>query len=265
MSSIDQAITTLMSSSGLERNQVKLAIYYSIATWAMPQLGMFPILRFYGPPGTGKSSAMAVISPWCRNPRQVSGKLITPPVLRDELKAAYMGTAIIEEADEASDAKDCEQLFAARCSPSTSSITIKERTGDIWQQVSAELYGATIIHYRRPVIDQATASRTINIETYFKDSKYRPPVINDELGNKLKGLGKVILPSDMTDIGTGRVYDIWAPLLAVGKLVKDEDWLMWANNEMEREIENLRDGHAYESAGLVVAQIVKALVDKKTN
>ncbi|MFC1984158.1 hypothetical protein ACFLVO_04015 [Chloroflexota bacterium] len=265
MSSIDQAITTLMSSSGLERNQAKLAVYYAIATWTLPQLSMFPILRFCGPPGTGKSSAMAVITPWCRAPHSVSGKLITPPVLRDELKEAYMGTAIIEEADEASNAKDCEQLFAARCSPSTGSITIKERTGDIWQQVSAELYGATIIHYRRPVIDQATASRTITIETRFRDTKYGPPVIRGELRDIFKGLGEVLHPSDMADIGTGRVHDIWAPILAVAKLVKDEDWLKWAGMEMEREIENLRDGHAYEITGQILAQVVRALTDEKTN
>ena len=135
MNRIDQAITTLMSSSGLERNQAKLAIYYSIATWTMPQLNMFPILRFYGPPGTGKSSAMAVVSPWCRNPRQISGKLITLPALRDELKDAYMGTAVIEEADEASNPRDCEQLIAARCNPQTGSLTIKEKTGEYAAQI----------------------------------------------------------------------------------------------------------------------------------
>jgi len=100
MNKIDQAITTLLSCSGLETNQAKLAIYYAIGTWTLSKLSMFPILRFNGPPGTGKSSAIAVITPWCLKPHAFSGKLITPPALRGELKKAYMGTAMIEADDE---------------------------------------------------------------------------------------------------------------------------------------------------------------------
>lgn len=265
MNAIDEAITILLASSGLERNQAKLAIYYTIATWSMPQLRMFPILRFCGPPGTGKTSAVEVLSPWCRSPRLISGKLITPAALRDELKNANLGTAIIEEADEAINLRECEQLLAARCSPATGTLKVKELRGDIWQQVSAELYGATVVHYRRAVIDQATASRTITIETHYKNGKYEPPRAADRLGVILKGIGEASCHSDMTDIGTGRVHDIWAPILAVARLVKDTEWLQWAQNEMQREIENLRDGHAFELGGLILAQIVESLTDEKEN
>lgn len=263
MNAIDRAIATLLASSGLERNQAKLAVYYTIATWYMLQLRMFPILRLCGLPGTGKTSAIEVLSPWCRSPHLISGKLITPAALRDELKKANLGTAIIEEADEATNIRDCEQLYAARCSPNTGKLTVKELRGDNWQQTSAELYGATILHYRRAVIDQATASRTITIETRYRDGKYEPPVAVDELGVILKGLGEALCPSGMTDIGTGRVHDIWAPILAVAKLVKDEDWLKWANEEMQRAIDDLRDGHAYELTGLILARIVEALTEEK--
>ena len=73
---------------------------------------------------------MEVLTPWCRNPHLISGKLITPAALRDELKSALMGTAIIEEADEASNIRDCEQLLAARCSPATGNLTVKELHDD---------------------------------------------------------------------------------------------------------------------------------------
>jgi hypothetical protein len=265
MNAVDQAINSLLSSSGLERNQAKLAVYYTIATWNVPQLRIFPILRLCGPPGTGKTSAIEVLSPWCRSPKLISGKLITPAALRDELKSTNLGTAIVEEADEAINISDCEQLYAARCSPSTGTLTVKELKGDNWQQISAELYGATIIHYRKAVIDQATASRTITIETRYREGRYKPPLAVDELGIIFKSLGEASRHSDVEDIGTGRVHDIWAPILAVARLVKDESWLKWATEEMQREMENLRDGHAYELTGLILARVVEALTDEENN
>ena len=126
MNAIEQAIVTLLHGSGLEPQQAKLAVYYAIATWKMPKLMMFPILRFCGPLGTGKSSAMALFSPWCCNPIPISGKQISPPALRDELRKARFGTAIIEEAAETSSTKACEQLLGVRCSPATAGMVVKE-------------------------------------------------------------------------------------------------------------------------------------------
>jgi hypothetical protein len=230
MNAVDRALNILLASSGLEEN-----------------------------------SAIEILSPWCRNPRFISGKLITPAALRDELKKVNLGTAIIEEADEATNIRDCEQLLAARCSLTTGSLMVKEHINDIWRQVSVELYGATIVHYRRAVLDQATASRAITIETSFRDGKYKPPVPVDELGVIFKGLGEAVCSTDVIDIGTDRVHDIWAPILAVARLVKDEDWLKWSNEEIKQEVENLRDEHAYELTGLILSHIIMSLTDEGKN
>jgi hypothetical protein len=263
MNAIEKAISILRGSSGLDIEQAKLAIYYAIATWKLPDLQIFPILRFCGPPGTGKTSAILTLAHWCRSPKVICGKLITPAALRDELKSVHMGTAIIEEADETTDIRDSEQLLAARCSPTTGKLRLKEQSRDTWQQVSAELYGASIIHYRRALIDQATNSRTITIETRYREGAYRPPRADDNLGTIFQHLGEVLGHEDMADCGTGRVHDIWAPILAVARLAKDNSWIEEARARIQREIEDLRDGHAYEIAGMILSQVIEALTDEK--
>ncbi len=261
MNAIEQAINIIQSISGLDINQRKLAIYYAIATWKMPDLQIFPILRFCGPSGTGKTSAMRTLAPWCRNPRRISGKLITSAALRDELKNAYKGTAIIEEADETDDINDTEQLLAARCSPATGTLNIKEQYIKGWQQLSIDIYGASIIHYRRALRDQATNSRTITIETQFRKGMYRPPEIVDEnnLGIIFQKLGEAISVEDIFSNGTNRVYDIWRPILAVAKLVSDYDWIKWSRSRIQSQIEDLADGQAYEVTGTVFGQILRTL------
>jgi len=263
MSAVDQAIATLLGSVGLMLEEAKLAVYYSIATWKMPRLDMFPILRFRGPPGTGKSSAMAVLGPWCCQPRWISGKRLTAAAFRDELAEAHKGTALVEEADETADDKGCEELLSARCSPSTGQLQFKRaQNSRNWRQCSVPIYGATVVHYRGTFIDQATASRCITITTCYRDDKYKPPVATGELAPLLKGLGEFADLSAVADMGSGRVHDVWAPVLAAAKLVKDEGWLEWAKEQIEAEIEELRDGHTYELDGLILARVVQCLTEE---
>lgn len=265
MSLLDQAVDTLLNSAGLEPEQAKLAVYYSIATWKMPQLDMFPILRFCGPPGTGKSSTMRVMGPWCCDPTTISGKRITVAALRDRLGEAHKGTALIEEADETADAKGCEELLSARCSPLTGQLQVKRaQNSRTWRQCSVSIYGASIVHYRGTFIDQATASRCITITTCYRDGRYKPPASASDLAPLLKGLAEVTDLSEVAELGSGRVHDVWAPLLAVAKLAHDESWLEWARERMEKDTEDLRDGHAYELDGLILAKIVECLTDEKT-
>jgi len=164
-----------------------------------------------------------------------------PAALRDELAEATRGTAIIDEADEANSTEECEKLYAARCSPTTGNLTFKKLLGPNipHQQVSVGVYGATILHYRIAFADQATGSRSITISTRYREGQYEKDPRAAELTPMLQGLGKVSDLSDVAGFGGGRVHDVWAPLLAVAQLVKDSDWLEWAREQMEKEIEDL--------------------------
>jgi hypothetical protein len=261
---IEQAVSILQATSGLDFEQAKLAVYYAISTWKLPELGMFPILRLCGPPGTGKTSGMQQLASLCYQPRRISGKRITAAALRDELAEAPNGTALIEEADETADPKGCEQLLAARYSRSTSKLEVK-RAGKTsgWVDCSLNIFGATVVHYRTAFIDQATASRCITITTRYRDGNYKAPMPYDELVPRLKGLAGVTDLSEVADLGKGRVHDVWAPVLAIAVLCKDKSWLDWAGGQMEKETEDLRDGHAYDIDGLILARIVECLSDKQ--
>jgi len=260
---IDEAVNILLKSSGLEPEDARTAVYYAAATWGVDQLDMFPIfplLRFYGPPGTGKSRAMKVLASWCCKPKTLSGKRITVAALRDELAIAYQGTALIEEADETADDEGCEQLLAARCETSTAELELKRKDNqDNWQQEHVRIYGATVVHYRRAFIDQAIASRSININTRGREGSWQNPTDIPEL-LPLRNLAKIELLDYPVDfVPDGRVKDVWVPLLRIARMAKDKDWLEYAKKKMMVEIEDLRDGSAYEVAGLVMAVIVRRL------
>jgi len=206
---IDEAVNILLKSSGLEPEDARTAVYYAAATWGVDQLDMFPIfplLRFYGPPGTGKSRAMKVLASWCCKPKTLSGKRITVAALRDELAIAYQGTALIEEADETADDEGCEQLLAARCETSTAELELKRKDNqDNWQQEHVRIYGATVVHYRRAFIDQAIASRSININTRGREGSWQNPTDIPEL-LPLRNLAKIELldyPVDFFTVGRG--------------------------------------------------------------
>jgi hypothetical protein len=90
--------------------------------------------------GTGKTSAVDVLRHWCYNPRIISGKSISIAALRDELNNAKLGTALIEEADEASEPVECEQLYSAWFNRTTGKMIVKEKKpiGESWDQVEKE-------------------------------------------------------------------------------------------------------------------------------
>lgn len=261
----NEAVTIMQASSGLTSEEAKLAVYYATATWRMVEFALFPILRLCGPPGTGKTSAMETVKPLCCKPRSISAKEITPAALRDELARAKFGTALIEEADETRSPRECEQILAARCSPSTGELVVKVKYGNDWRDVRKRLYGATVVHYRSAFTDQAIDSRSITIETRYRDGKYTLPATPTELRDQLQGLSEAIDLAEVANLGSGRIPDIWRPMLAVAKFVADDQWLEWAKGQMRQQIEDLRDGHAYELAGLMLARIVEALTDEDKN
>ena len=267
MNAIEQAINILQSVSGLDTEQTKLAIYYAIATWKIPDLTMFPILRFCGTPGTGKSSIIGILGHWCRNPRNISGESISVPAMRDELSKANNGTAVIEEADLAADLMLCERLYGARYDRKTANVVVKESDDKNWSQVERVIFGATILHYRRAFMDQAVHSRSVTIVTQFHQANYIKPSLAEvqSLTSRLSSLGDCIQIEEVANIGTGRIHDTWAPLLAVAHMLGDHEWIKWATQRMESETRDLQDGHAYELSGQILGQIVHSLTDEKSN
>jgi DNA polymerase III delta prime subunit len=267
MNKIEQAINILRGVSGLDIDQSKLALYYVIATWKLPELDRCPILRFIGPPGTGKSSAIDLLRYWCFKPRSISGEEISVPAMRDELSKANNGTALIEEADLAADLMGCERLYGARYDRKTANVVVKESNDKNWSQVEKVIFGATILYYRRAFMDQAIHSRSVTIVTQFHQVNHIKPSLTEvqDLAPVLSQLGTCINLQEVADIGTGRIHDTWATLLAVAHLIHDHEWIKWAIQRMESETRDLQDGHAYELSGQILSQTVQSLTDKSSN
>ena len=79
-------VELIVSASGLDQNQAKTAVYYAIATYALPQLEKFPVLVFLGPAGTGKTTLLGIMGAISYNPSDIIDGKVSKSVLRDSLK-----------------------------------------------------------------------------------------------------------------------------------------------------------------------------------
>jgi ABC-type lipoprotein export system ATPase subunit len=86
----------ITSAYGLDNNQAKTVVYWSIATHAIEKQLIVPILVITGPFSSGKSTLISIIRQICFQPRPIDGE-ISKAVLRDKLEANT--TTLIEEAD----------------------------------------------------------------------------------------------------------------------------------------------------------------------
>lgn len=245
---------------GLNINWAKICIYYAMATHRINHYTWFPALCLIGAPGTGKSKCLDIMNKVCNKSFRITcHATMTPATLRDELVSSRKRvTAIIEEADLYPNRKQLQGYIINRVDRvRTSGIPVKEQietaTGiKDWRTHHKKTYGATVVHDRTSLDDLAAESRAIIINTTYKEGSY------------IDSPDKLSLPSIKTGLvpsyfSTGsRALDTWKPLLEMASGQDDDDWLLWAYEQVEEAINNLRDGHVYEEKQAIFAQVIKA-------
>lgn len=246
LEAINKAITTMLGASGLTPNQAKTIIYYSTATHL--EVDIQPILCFFGPAGTGKTSAMEQQQPYLCGAKQSRGK--TKSSLREDL--ANTKTIIIEEGDRVD-----EELIRDRYSKRTSNIAVMREDISGWSNQERNIFGATVIHKRRPFEDVAIRSRTIFIKTKRRSGNYQIKAVSDE---EVKAISDIAKRVDLTtDLTSERIADTWRPLILVAKSVGDYEWIEYAKQQMEIDEKSLLAGQGYEP-GQAVLLTLKSLM-----
>ena len=222
---LDRYISALMGASGISINQAKTCVYYAVVTFRLKDLVVIGILTIMGDTGTGKSYLIAQMKYMVHNPREISVK--TEAALRRKL--SLNTTALIEEGDKAD-----EQLLINRYSRTSSAMTFTEQSQIGWHATDTNLFGATIIHRRKPPLDAAMRNRGIYIRTRLNPGKYEVDACID-----MKEIEEIAKGIDFYDIkGQGRTSDVWAPLISVAKHLGDSEWLYYA--EVEKDIDSQR-------------------------
>ena len=101
-------IDSLMGASNLDENQAETLVYYCVMTWS-DEPNIRPIIDLNGESGTGKNGIMKQIKDWCREPKWINARNMTPTQLRNEL--ADTVTAFVEEADKTTSEKESENWY----------------------------------------------------------------------------------------------------------------------------------------------------------
>jgi hypothetical protein len=234
---VEHYVKGVTAACGLDVNEAKTIIYYSIATHGIACIQMMPVLVLRGPQGTGKSTIMALLKQMVYSPRFIDGR-VSSAVLRDNLK--YETTALIEEADGVD-----EELLIKRYSRQTSGTVVKR--GGAMQGFKDEkfnIFGATILHRRVPFKDAALDSRSIVIRTIFRPGVYPMPTLSNSI---LKDIANKIEWGEVLGLPSGRVTDVWNPLFKAALACNEKDWTVYALDELIKGNKRLTAGHRYET------------------
>jgi AAA15 family ATPase/GTPase len=236
---IRQGTEALMGASGINQEQAKTCLYYSVATYLLPdKLDTFPILAVIGAPGTGKSSLLTQLGKMVKEPKPIDAE--TASMLRDELD--HTVTALIDEGDNLN-----ESYLVKRYSKQTSEISYKVEAERGWRPQRANIFGATIIVRRIPFRDIATKSRAIAINTRYKPGNY---YITENLDKEeiMKLAERAKLNLDVSE----RVKNNWMPLQAIALSVGDEDWLKSAEEQIKRDVASLMSMQGFNPSQAVI-------------
>ena len=243
-------VSLIQSVAGLDENQAKTNVYYATATHGLPQLQIFPVGSMYGPPGTGKSTLLAIDEQITYSPDVIDGK-VSKAVLRDSLKPDT--TALIEEADDLK-----EKWLFNRYARRTAKTTVKRQLPDgTWRNEKLNVFGATVLHRRRPFKDPALHSRSITIRTR-KASGVMPFDRNDfrPYAGDVSAIAKQVPWSTLGVSSGDRIRDTWAPLVAVAVQLGDLNWLVHATEQMELARKQLDTGREEEPSEAVFRALV---------
>ena len=243
----------VQASNGLDEQGARTVVYYAIATYGLVHIDKFPILTIWGPAGTGKTTLLEVI-------QLLASKTIKPLIDGKASRAALRDTlwtettALIDEADDVD-----EGLLISRYSRKSSNMPIKRPGSHGWTDQMLNVFGATVLHRRKPFKDPAVLSRSILVRTkktkvdVYHSDKFAPfaPI--------LMAIADLVDWDNIGELGGDRIADTWSPLLAVDSLLCGKDWRCYADKEMEAARANLELGHEMEpSQAVFLALLSKA-------
>ena len=257
--------TALELSTGLDELPRKKATYFALATHCLPHVQSFPLLVLLGRMGTGKSEALKIISKFVREPRPLSLRGMTLPVIRDELAECSLGTAIIEEADYSwKDAELFERLLSDRYQRQSAKAAHKVKGGEEWVTHAQEYFGATVLHRRIPFNDAALDGRSVVVRFRADHSRQyheyndRDPWITE--GSQLvRGLDFEPPLVEQPPGVAARVFNTYKLLIGVARLCGDHSFLVNILPALLLETAELNEAQSAEPDGLVLRAIVEAV------
>jgi hypothetical protein len=261
---VNLADKMLAETTGLGEFERRVTAYYITSTYFQDNFNPMPIFVIKGPTGTGKTTVLRLCNLLCFRPVMFSGGKITSPALRDKLKEAYMGTAIIDEAD--NPAADFEQIINNRYLKETA-FAFKKGDPDPdtreWDTLKIPIFGATILHKRVPFEDPSVESRSIIIQTRpvtgtaFKNvgeiepmTKSYVDLMNESLSIKLNKFIKK--PKSVSP----RVLDSYLPIIVLAKNIDDVEFMNRLLKHIEIETAGFIDGQSYEPGALLLEAII---------
>jgi len=251
-------IDLMQAVNGLDESQARTLTYFAIATYGLPELQIFPLLVISGVAGTGKTTILEVLKriTYKPCPQLIDGKS-TSAVFRDSLNG--LPTALIDEADEAP-----EKWLFKRYSRQSSGISInaKHSEEDTWGKKNIDLFGATVLHSRKPFKDPALLSRSIVVYTKSADVKAFVPGAFEGFNETLASIASQVDWNQVSTIGTDRISDTWAPLIAVDSFF-NSDWKQYADSQIETARNNLAFGHETEPGQAVYKSLLALALDHK--
>jgi hypothetical protein len=259
----------LTESTGLKDLQQKLVIYWTLATYSLPNAKTFPLLALVGKMGTGKSQALSIIGNFARRPVTLSLRAMTTPTIRDRFAEAYLGTAIVEEADCAWRDPDTtfERLLSDRYQRASAEASHKVKSGDkSWSTVTKHYFGATALHRRISFKDAALDGRTVCARTRPDHSReYREFIVEDPWNAEGKEILRELtfqpLAIERPPSVAARVFDTYQPLLSAAELCADHDFAEQLLPKLLQETLELKEAQSSEPDGLVLQAIVQAVFE----
>lgn len=246
---VGQIPQLIQDACGLDLDQAKTITYYAIATHGLPRLRIFPTLFIQGAPATGKSTILDILELLTYQPKRLDGSL-SKAELRDNLNNSP--TVLIEEADQVN-----ERQIRNRYSRSTSGSSVKRERRQGWESEPLDTFGATVLHRRDPFKDPAVQSRAIPIRT----RKAVGPFDADSglIGrqyHQLCRLAEAVMWDQVSEHGGDRIRDSWAPLLLIAHQLGDEEWIAWAEKQMNQANATLNAGQEEEPMQVIFSVIM---------
>ena len=249
-SPIDELVELVESVSGLRRDRAKTVVYYAVATHGQDNLDKIPVLTLYGPAGTGKTTLLDILGLLAREAKSVDGKA-TKAVIRDALIGVR--TALVDEADTV-----YERWMENRYARKAAQVQVKRERTDGWVQTILSLFGATVLARRQPFRDPAILSRCVVVRTGYRAGGVSPFLEEDFDGyaDMLKSIAATVPWEDIRGRQGDRIDDTWAPLRCVAAWLKDEAWLGYATEEIDKARSELRLGQGEEPTEAVFQAIL---------
>ncbi len=250
---LQDSITLITNATGLAYQAARTLILYTGLTYLLTQLDQCPIMVIKGPTETGKTTSMLIAQELVYNAEEIISQP-TKAVLRDSMKEN--STLFIEEADLID-----EGLITNRYDKSNPLPINRSMGNGAFMRHSLHLFGATILHRRRPFIDPATESRCLTLYTTPKDTadikRYTRGTIL-ELRPLLKEWSSSFPFYAISSLPPGRAEYNWGLLRLFNlQLPSDPEWDLFVHDQMTQAKQTTLEGREEEPIAMVWSAIAQ--------